>query len=85
MSVMTMVEPLLQGIELTPGQLAELRALDTLYYSRLASDGAGANEDQLLARVRDMLHPDQRAKFDRNRAARRSDEAPRGARTERHG
>ena len=31
MSVMTMMAPLLNGVELTPGQLAELRAIDAFY------------------------------------------------------
>ncbi|HXT48372.1 MAG TPA: hypothetical protein VN717_07005 [Gemmatimonadaceae bacterium] len=90
MSVMTMMAPLLEGVELTPGQLAELRAIDAQYYSRLASDSASpgksgpAPEDTVLARVRDMLHDDQRAMFDRNREARHSDEARDGARIERH-
>jgi hypothetical protein len=87
---MMMVAPLLEGVELTPGQLAELRAIDALYYSRLASDSASSSkstralDDLVLARVRDMLHDEQRAMFDRNRAARHSDEARDGARMERH-
>lgn len=85
-----MVEPLLKGLELTPGQLAELRAIDSLYYSSLARESAsssappGALDDRVLARVRDMLHPEQRARFDRNRAALSSGEAHDGARIERH-
>lgn len=85
-----MMAPLLKGVELTPGQLAELRAIDVQYYSRLASDSASpgksssAPDDLVLARVRDMLHDDQRAMFDRNRDARHSDETRGGARIERH-
>jgi hypothetical protein len=88
-SLMTMVGSLLKDVELTPGQLAELRAIDTLYYSRLAGDSApsGASamalDDLVLARVRDMLHDEQRAVFDRNRAARHSDEARSGAHIDR--
>ena len=90
MSVMTMLAPLLTGVELTPGQLAELRAIDAQYYTRLASDSVSpgksgsAPDDLVLVRVRDMLHDDQRAMFDRNRAARHSDEARDGARIQRH-
>jgi len=84
-----MVAPLLKDVELTPGQLAELRAIDALYYSRLASGSASSSasgvalEDLVLARVRDMLHDDQRAQFDRNRLARPSDEARDGAHIDR--
>jgi hypothetical protein len=87
---MMMVAPLLHGVELTPGQLAELRAIDALYYSTLASDSATSStstlalDDLVLARVRDMLHDEQRVRFDRNRAARHSGEARGGARIERH-
>jgi hypothetical protein len=88
--MMTMVTPLLRDVELTPGQLAELRAIDALYYSRLASSATSSSasilalDDLVLARVRDMLHGEQRARFDRNRAARHSDEARDGAHFERH-
>jgi hypothetical protein len=84
------VAPLLKGVELTPGQLAELRAIDTLYYSGLARDSASSSgstralDDLVLARVRDMLHDEQRAMFERNHAARHSDESRDGARMERH-
>jgi hypothetical protein len=87
---MMMVAPLLKGVELTPGQLAELRAIDALYYSRLASESASSSDstrelDELLVvRVRDMLHDEQRARFDRNHAALHSDGARNGARSERH-
>jgi hypothetical protein len=89
MSVMMMAAPLLEGVELTPGQVAELRAIDALYYSRLASDVAPSSattltlDDLVLARVRDMLHEEQRARFDRNRAAHHSDQARDSARIER--
>ncbi len=36
MSVWTMLAPLLTGLDLAPGQLAELRAINTLYYTELA-------------------------------------------------
>lgn len=87
--MMTMVTPLLKDVELTPGQVAELRAIDALYYSRIASSPASSSasilalDDLVLARVRDMLHDDQRARFDRNRAGRHSDEARDGAHIER--
>lgn len=90
MSVMTMMSPLLQGVELTPGQLAELRAIDALYYSHLARDSGAASpsplalDDLVLSRVRDMLQGEQRAQFDRNRAASHSDEVRDGARSERY-
>jgi hypothetical protein len=90
MSVMTMMSPLLRGVELTPGQLAELRAIDALYYSILASESGASSpstvalDDLVLARVRDMLQGEQRAQFDRNRAACHSGEARDGARIERY-
>ena len=90
MSVMTIVSPLLRGVELTPGQLAELRAIDALYYSKLARNSGASStstlalDDLVLARVRDMLQGEQRAQFDRNRAAGHSDEARDGARIERY-
>ena len=77
---------LLKGVELTPGQMAELRAINSLYYSRLASselarEASGSNasgtalHDLVLGRVRDMLRGDQRIIFERNLAALESDEA----------
>jgi len=86
---MTMVAPLLKDVELTPGQLAELRAIDALYYSRLADSSTSSSastvelNELVLARVRDMLRDEQRARFDRNRAARHSDEARDGAHIDR--
>lgn len=70
---MTMVAPLLKGVDLSPGQLAELRAIDALYYSRLESDSESPGKSSpvlanlVLVRVRDMLHDEQRVMFDRNR------------------
>jgi hypothetical protein len=87
MSVATIVSPLLGGLELTPGQLAEMRAIDTMYYTRLAAQQgeSGAALDRLvLTRVRDMLRDDQRAMFDRNRQARQSDQARESDRSDRY-
>jgi hypothetical protein len=84
-----LVAELLKGVELDPGQLAELRAINSLYYSQLArSEGASsasssALDDLVLARVREMLQSEQRIHFDRNRAALRSTEEHNGARIER--
>lgn len=75
-----MVAPLLTDVELTPGQLAELRAINALYYSRLAggADSSSASmcalDDLVLARVRDMLQGEQRARFDRDLAARQTND-----------
>lgn len=85
-----MVAPLLENVELTPGQIAELRAIDTMYHTRIASDPDASStallalDDLVIARVRDMLHDDQRSRFDGNRAARHSDEARSSAHAERH-
>ncbi|MEP7065739.1 MAG: hypothetical protein ABI889_06875 [Gemmatimonadota bacterium] len=91
MSVMQMVGPLLRGVELTPSQLTELRAIDTMYYSTLASAPPSPSgsprelEERVLARVREMLHADQRASFDRNCAAGLTGETRDGAPFERQG
>ncbi len=74
MSVMRLVEPLLQGLELTPGQLAELRAIDSMYQSGRASGSTASLDDLVFTRVHDMLHHDQRAIFDRKLAAGRAGE-----------
>lgn len=90
MSVVTMMEPLLRGVDLTPGQLAELRAIDALYHTRVFADSGAASEsssalDELvIGRVREMLQGEQRIVFDRNRQARQSDQARDGDRTERY-
>ena len=87
---MTMVAQLLKGIELAPGQLAELRAINSLYYTQLArkatvsSVSSSALYDLVLTRVREMLLGEQQISFDRNRAACELDEARNGARTERY-
>ncbi|MFI5241936.1 MAG: hypothetical protein ACHQRL_02915 [Gemmatimonadales bacterium] len=79
---MTMVSPWLKGVDLSPGQLAELRAIDALYYSRLESDSASRGESSpaltnlVLVRVRDMLHDEQRVMFDRNRGGARNERYP---------
>jgi hypothetical protein len=86
---------LLKGVELTPGQMAELRAIKSLYYSRLASselarEASGSNpsdtvlHDLVLGRVRDMLRGDQLIIFERNLATLESDEARDGAGSVRH-
>lgn len=95
-----MMAPLLKGVELTPGQLAELRAIDALYYTRLASyvgeptdvaarsptpsEQSSVLSSLVLARVRDMLHDEQRVIFDRNREARQSEQARDSDHTERY-
>ncbi len=83
------VAELLKGVELDPGQLAELRAINSLYYTQVASgesaSSTGSALDALVfARVREMLHGEQRPLFDRNRAALRSSEDHSGARIERN-
>jgi hypothetical protein len=89
-SVVTLVTELLKGVELDPGQLAELRAINSLYYTQIArsesASGApsSALDDLVLARVREMLRSEQRTLFDRNRAALRSTEEHNGARIERY-
>ncbi len=86
---------LLNGVELTPGQMAELRAISSLYYSRLAaselareasgsSPSGAALHDLVLDRVRDMLRGDQLTIFERNLAALESDEARNAAGSVRH-
>ncbi len=93
-SLMTATQ-LLKGVELTPGQMAELRAINSLYYSRLASselarEASGSSpsdtalHDLVLGRVRDMLRGDQRIIFERNLAMLESDEARDGAGSVRH-
>jgi hypothetical protein len=82
-----LVAELLQGVELSAGQLAELRAIDSLYYTQLAKDANASSvalDDLVVARVRAMLQGEQRILFDRNRAARRSGELHTDARVERH-
>ena len=89
MSVATIVAPLLRGVELTPGQLAEMRAIDAMYYTRLAvssghaTEPGAALEDLVRTRVRDMLRDDQRAMFDRNRRAGQSNQARESDRSDR--
>jgi len=96
MSVVTLVTELLKGVELDPGQLAELRAINSLYYTQLArsetassvssvsSVSSAALDDLVLARVREMLRTEQRIVFDRSRAAVRPNEEHIGARIERN-
>jgi len=89
MSVATIVAPLLRGVELTPGQLAEMRAIDAMYYTSLAAPAGPAAESDaaleglVVTRVRDMLRDDQRAMFDRNRQARQSNQARESDRSDR--
>jgi len=85
-SVVMLVAELLKGVELDPGQVAELRAINSLYYTQLARSGGASSsalDDLVLARVREMLRSEQRFLFDRNRAALRSTEEHNGARIER--
>jgi len=88
-SVVMLITELLRGVELNPGQLAELRAINSLYYTQLArsesapSASSSALDDLVLARVREMLRSEQRILFDRNRAALRPTEEHNGARIER--
>jgi hypothetical protein len=89
-SALTLVSPLLENVELAPGQLAELRAIDAMYHSRIAADPAASSVSNsaldalVLSRVREMLHEDQRARFDLNCATHYSHEvrssAPAGRR-----
>jgi hypothetical protein len=74
MDPFTMAGRLLADEPLSPGQLAELRALNTRYFSRLAAlSGSGAPSAAELAAlhatiaadIRLMLTPEQRAIFDR--------------------
>jgi hypothetical protein len=68
---------LLVEVPLTPGQLAQLRAINTKYYTMLASVGrsAGMNDSMLpehramvAAEIREMLTVEQRVVFDRTMA-----------------
>lgn len=82
-----MMAPYLSGVELTPGQLAELRAIDSFYYTHLAthseSESGPGIHALVLARVRDMLREHQLPVFDGNRDA-RSAGARESDRIERH-
>jgi hypothetical protein len=94
-SVVTLVTELLTGVELDPGQLAELRAINSLYYTQVArsesassassasSVSSSALDDLVFARVREMLRSEQRILFDRSRAALWPNEEHSGARIER--
>lgn len=90
MSVFTMMAPLLRGVDLTPGQVAELRAIDALCHTRVfassgaSSESSSALDELVLTRVRDMLQGEQRIVFDRNREARQTDQARDSDRTERY-
>lgn len=77
-----MAAPLLVGLDLSPGQLAELRSIDAMYHTRRATSDASESdlEGLVVARVRDMLRDDQRPVFDRNWASRRRDWAHPGGR-----
>jgi hypothetical protein len=76
MDPFTMAHRLLGDERLTPGQLAELRALNTRYFSRLAALSGGGREAgagdmaalhaSIAADIRLMLTPEQRTTFDRN-------------------
>jgi len=87
---MAMFAQLLAGVELTPGQLAELRAITSFYYTQLETSASASSEksselyDVVFARVRDMLTSDQQLLFDRNREAARLDRPGHDAGTGRH-
>lgn len=80
--------PLLNGVELTPGQLVELRAIDSFYYTYLATHSGSESGHEIralvIARVREMLREEQRVQFDRNRDALESCAARDSDRIERH-
>lgn len=70
-----MAELLLGDLPLTSGQLAQLRALNTKYFTALAglerASGSAAGDTAALrvmiaADIRDMLSEEQRVAFDRN-------------------
>lgn len=72
-----LAERLLVDVRLTPGQLAQLRAINAKYYTVLATLGqpAGMREPMLpehqstmAAEIREMLTVEQRVAFDRNLA-----------------
>lgn len=71
-----MAERLLRGIELTPGQLAQVRAIDAKYQTGLAAlkRGGTGDEESLRARMvhdlREMLTPEQCVVLDGNSARR---------------
>ena len=71
----TLAERLLADVRLTPGQLAQLRAISAKYYTSLASIDQGASGampgaaelvSRIAADVRQMLTDEQRIVFDRN-------------------
>jgi hypothetical protein len=76
MDPFTMAELLLGDTKLTPGQLAQLRAINTKYFTELYAlqqkAGAEGTADQaaleavIAQDIRDMLTEDQRAVLDRN-------------------
>jgi hypothetical protein len=76
MDPFTMAELLLGDTKLTPGQLAQLRAINTKYFTELSAlqQKAGAEDTADLAAlgaviaqdIRDILTEDQRAVLDRN-------------------
>ena len=72
-----LAERLRVDVQLTPGQLAQLRAINAKYYTMLASLGqpAGMYDPMLpehratvTAEIREMLAVEQRVVFDRNLA-----------------
>jgi len=67
MNVVRLAESLLDGSELTPGQLAELRAIGTMAYSEFARGEAPADTfERVCARLRLMLTTRQTGRFDEN-------------------
>ena len=74
-----LAERLLVDVRLTPGQLAQLRAINARYYTMLASIGQPAgtsdamlpeHQSMIAGDIREMLTGEQRVSFDRNLARR---------------
>ena len=72
-NVLRLAEELLDGAQLTPGQVAELRAISAMSYSALAREEAPADLfERVCARLRMMLTTRQTELFDENFRAWRS-------------
>lgn len=71
--MLRLAEELLEGVQLTPGQLAELRAISAMAYSEFARGEAPADLfERVCARLRVMLTTRQADLFDGNLRAWRS-------------